>query len=384
MPTPFSRTMRALQADRFRGSAVTLACSFVLLTAWAWWLFAARITVHAVTADARLEVDRAVHTVEAPVSGRLGRVLVSLEQPVAAGTVLFELDAQAETLRLTEALAYRQALLAQREALDQQRSTGTRALGEAAEVSAASLDEARARYTEASAAARLAEGERNRLRPLHERGVISDAEYQRTVADATQRAAAADALLQALRRFDAGGRQQRTDRRAELDKLNREMAGVDGELASTTATIARLRHEIAQRQVTAPIAGRVGEVAELREGAFVAAGDRLASVVPIGSLRVVARFEPSTALGRIAPGQAARVRLDGFPSTRYGAVHTVVSRVGSEVQDGSVRVELAVQPDAATRIPLQHGLPGTAEVQVERLSPAALLLRQAGRLVQAQ
>jgi membrane fusion protein (multidrug efflux system) len=58
--------------------------------------------------------------------------------------------------------------------------------------------------------------------------------------------------------------------------------------------------------------------------------------------------------------------------------------VAGEVQDGTVRVELAVGPDAARRIPLQHGLPGSVEVWVERLSPAALLLRQAGRLAQAR
>jgi hypothetical protein len=58
-----------------------------------------------------------------------------------------------------------------------------------------------------------------------------------------------------------------------------------------------------------------------------------------------------------------------------------VRRVASEVRDGRVRVELGVAPDAASRIPLQHGLPGTVEVQVERLAPATLVLRAAGKLL---
>jgi membrane fusion protein (multidrug efflux system) len=46
-----------------------------------------------------------------------------------------------------------------------------------------------------------------------------------------------------------------------------------------------------------------------------------------------------------------------------------------------VRVEFALIPSAHPRIPLQHGLPGSIEVQTERVSPAALILRSAGELV---
>jgi membrane fusion protein (multidrug efflux system) len=46
-----------------------------------------------------------------------------------------------------------------------------------------------------------------------------------------------------------------------------------------------------------------------------------------------------------------------------------------------VRVELLLDPHSAARIPRQHGLPGSVEVQVESLSPAALALRAAGRMI---
>jgi membrane fusion protein (multidrug efflux system) len=49
------------------------------------------------------------------------------------------------------------------------------------------------------------------------------------------------------------------------------------------------------------------------------------------------------------------------------------------VRDGRIRVELAVNPNSTLRIHLQHGLPGTVEVQVERISPASLVLRTLGR-----
>jgi hypothetical protein len=38
----------------------------------------------------------------------------------------------------------------------------------------------------------------------------------------------------------------------------------------------------------------------------------------------------------------------------------------------------------STRIPLEHGSPGSAEVEVERLPPAVLALRAAGQLLRGE
>jgi hypothetical protein len=93
-------------------------------------------------------------------------------------------------------------------------------------------------------------------------------------------------------------------------------------------------------------------------------------------MRIVAYFEPRSAIGRVQPGQPAWLRLDGFPAGEYGAVMAKVRSVGSEVRDGRVRVELALQDNG--RVSLQHGLPGTLEIAVERISPVSFLLRKAG------
>jgi membrane fusion protein (multidrug efflux system) len=119
----------------------------------------------------------------------------------------------------------------------------------------------------------------------------------------------------------------------------------------------------------------------LRIGAVVHEGDKLAAVIPSGKLRVVANFDPPTALGRIRPGQHARLRLEGFPWAQYGSVTATITNVASEIRDGSIRVEMAIDPNSSSRIPLQHGLPGSVEVEIETLSPASLVLRTAGSLL---
>nr|MCH9685310.1 hypothetical protein [Deltaproteobacteria bacterium] len=55
-----------------------------------------------------------------------------------------------------------------------------------------------------------------------------------------------------------------------------------------------------------------------------------------------------------------------------------VQTVGHEPRDGAIVVELSIEYVPST-ITLEHGLPGSLEVELERVSPASLLLRAAGR-----
>jgi membrane fusion protein (multidrug efflux system) len=60
-----------------------------------------------------------------------------------------------------------------------------------------------------------------------------------------------------------------------------------------------------------------------------------------------------------------------------------VTTVGNEIRDGHVRVECEVVGAVPDLVPAQHGLPGAMEVEVERITPAALVLRLAGEWIGA-
>jgi membrane fusion protein (multidrug efflux system) len=109
----------------------------------------------------------------------------------------------------------------------------------------------------------------------------------------------------------------------------------------------------------------------------VRAGDTLASIVPAGRLRITADF-PATALGRVRPDQRARMRLDAFPWTEYGRIRGRVARVAREPRGNLVRVEILLTSEGGSSVPLVHALPGSVDVEVERVTPATLLLRTAG------
>ena len=99
------------------------------------------------------------------------------------------------------------------------------------------------------------------------------------------------------------------------------------------------------------------------------------------ALRVVARF-PSSALCELRTGQSAYVQLQGFPGTA-GMLRGRVSRVPLDVRGGNVTVALTLDPTGQLPISLQPGLPATVGVEIERVSPIALLLRWSREMVTA-
>ncbi len=378
MASTFFRSVRSLEADNSQRSYLGLALAASLLTAWILWFFLAHVSVYAVTSKADLQVDRAAHHVESVVIGRVVATHMVLDQEVKAGDVLVELDSGTQQFQLTEEKTQLAAANPQIRSREEQIASEEQALVQDQQASKDALEEARAHYSEAEAAAQFAQAEAERVRKMYSAGVIAELDLNRSIADAQQRRAAADSLHYAVVRLEGEQRVRSNERKARIEQLTGELNKLRGDMATAGVTIQRLEEEVSRRWIRAPIDGRLGEVAPLRVGAVVHEGEKLAAVIPTGKLRVVANFDPPVALGRIRPGQHARLRLEGFPWAEYGSVGATVTNVASEIRDASIRVEMALDSGSDSRIPLQHGLPGSVEVEIETLSPANLVLRNAG------
>ena len=380
MASSFSRTLRSLRDDRPTAQLGLLAAAVALLGAWIAWAALARVTVVEATTVARIEVEQAAHPVQAPVAGRIVAIHMQLGAHVDVGDVLCELDGAASRLELARARARLLAIAPEIDALSKQLAAQSRASADDSVSVAATVAEAEARNDEASVGVKLAEEQLQRTKRLHAEGLVSDAELAKAEADVSQKRAVAAAQRAAIGRTGATGRAELSDRAAEAGRLTRELAVLEGEKLTSNALIDRLDHDVALRIVRASVAGRLAEVSPTTDGSVVAEGDRLGAIVPDGTLRIVGEFPPARALGRIRPGQLAQMRLDGFPWAQHGTLPARVSRLASEVRDGRLRVELEVLPNDSD-VPLQHGLPGSVEVEVERTSPLVLLLRAAGKVI---
>jgi membrane fusion protein (multidrug efflux system) len=379
LATPFSRSLRSLQKDSFRLTLTALPLGAALLLGWGAWFFFSRIALYAVTDSARLEVGREAHPVSASASGKVLSSRLQLGRPVDRGEVLVELDAEAVERQIEDKQAERSGLALQLEKISNESRAQAQALGEARQAETAALKEAQAEYDQAEAAARLAEEDSSRVTRIHEQGLVSEAERNRARSEAQERRAQAQARSRALTRLQMDRRLEQSEKQALLAELERQAALLQARLSSVEAVLSGLTHELEQHRIRAPAAGSLGEVVPLQPGTMIDKGQRLGAVVPPGELRIVAEFAPPEALGRIRPQQKARLRLEGFPWVQYGTVAASVTRVATEPLNGRIRVELGLDQSLSFPVSLQHGLPGTLEVEVERISPAALVLRAAGK-----
>lgn len=380
-PPTFPHSDGFLEAIDTPRSTWAVLVAFVLPVLWGIWFFGATITLYETSDGARLE-SRSID-VEAPLSGRLLRHHLVLGGRVDAGAVLVELEDEEQRLLLQEEQARVAQMALRLEALRAELANLRQALADGAEADRAATDEIRARAREAQARAGLTADEADRARRLHAAGHLSDSELDHALGEQRIEAAASEAWQLAVDRVGWQRRSDAGEARASLARLEGEGSRIEGDMAVASRVVERLEYDIARRRVQAPAGGTISAVADLQAGAFVEAGEHLATVVPDEELHIIAEFRAAAAVGRIRPGQPARLRLEGFPWTRFGEVAARVDRVGGEARDGWVRVELHLLPDSEPSIPTQHGLLGVVEVEIERLSPAGLVLRTAGRRLDA-
>jgi multidrug resistance efflux pump len=380
-PMEFSRTLRSIEVDRFRFELIAVALAMVLLAAWGLWFFLAKISLYEVSESARIEVNQAVHPLESPLIGRVAASVLTLGQRVRAGDVLVELETRTYRLELAEVAARRTALTDELDALERQIESEQEALRQQHQAKVSALNEARSQLREAKITAERAADESARFARLGGKTYVSENERLKTEALAKQFSAVAETRSLAIQRLQSVQQTRELDRKTRIEALRQRSQHLQGRIKTDAARVERLEYAIERRRIRAPIDGTIGEISEVRVGVFVDEGDRLGAIIPDGELKTVAWFRPSAALGRIRPGQTARVRIFGFPWTQYGMIAASVARVGSEAIDGRVRIEFALDDTKGSAIPLQHGLPGTVEVEVERLPPATVLLRMLGRLL---
>lgn len=384
MADSFHRVNGALRADRWLGTMIALAFGASLLAAWMFWAFGVHLTRYELSDSASLEIDGAPYPVQASTGGRIRVSHMMLGKQVEAGEVLAELDTEDLRLNLQQERIKAAALAPELAALQAQMQSENDGRTVERKVLGFSTASARAQFQEAETQAQLAEANAKRAEQLRAEGILAEADAQKAKAEAQSKHDAAESLHAAITRLEPELQVRERDRDVKLREKQGDEAKLLADLADTAASVRRLEYEIDRRRIRATVSGKLGDCAPLRPGTHVAEGQQLAVIIPAGKLQIISQFEPSAALGKVRPGQHAVMRLEGFPWAQYGTVRAQVARVASEIRDGKVRVELAVDLEGKSLIPFQHGLPGRVEVETDRITPAAMILRSAGEWVGAR
>lgn len=376
-PVTFERTWRALRRDSFAAHAWIIGIATALVATWCVWFGLARISVFETTDRASLEVEAQGYPVAARIDGRVLRTVLELGRVVQAGEVVVELDSGPEQMALSESRARTASLRTQIGALSQELVSERAGLAAQERLQTAQGEEAQARIHEAEARANFAERQVETRRALRSRNFISDEAVNQAQSESLARMAIQRATESDAARVAHQAQMDLVDRRTRIARLERTRTELKGDLAAQEAIAQRWEREIDMHRIVAPVSGKVGRVERLPPGSVVETAQVLGIIVPAGRPRAIGLF-PVASVGRIRVGQPARVGLDGFPWTQYGMLAARVAAVGNEPKDGRVRVELTLVGPAPAGIPLEHGLTGSAEVEVEQATPLQLILRIIG------
>lgn len=377
MPIAFSTSLRALAAEQDRGRLVGLVFALALAAAWATWLLGAELVLLEHSDRARVEATTAAVPVTTLLAGRVRDSRLALGRRVEAGEVLVELDDQQARLERDAQLAALAGLRAQLAAGEREHAALVAAIDTYRQGSRARASEAQAGAREAEVELALAAGTAARDSVLAAQGV-APAELEETGRAALLgRQAGAAARRLRVSRTLAEGQERIAALEIERARLERQQSELCGQVERREAALAAFDHQLAEHRIRAPIAGTLGHASPLNPGVVLARGATVAQIVPDDELRIVAQFR-AAAIGRIAPGQPARMRLDSFPWAEWGALRGEVVSVASEAVGGLVRVECSIDPAAGPAIPREHGLAGALEIEVERVAPATLFARELG------
>ncbi len=290
-----------------RTKLVLLLFLVVALAAGLWWYIGYQNHGKFLqeTNDATVQADMV--TIAPRVSGYVAAVLVAENQDVAAGTPLVRIDPR--DARATAAQAEAQIAVA-----------GAQADAARAQIDEqyAAIEQARAQLAAARSKAAYDAREVARYRPLAASGAETRqqlAQLELTARQSADNVRAGQAALAAQQRRVAALDAQVAQGRAQGQAARAQLSAANVDVGAT--------------QLTAPIAGRIGD-RTVTVGQYVQAGTRLMSIVPLDRLYVTANFK-ETQLALMRPGQPVEIRVDALDGvTLKGRVESLAPGTGAQ------------------------------------------------------
>jgi HlyD family secretion protein len=224
--------------------------------------------------------------VGSPLAGRLESLAVQKGARVAAGTLLFTLERNAE-------------LAAQRQAADQLRAAQARLEDLKKGSRPSELANLAARRDQARAAAELSRLDLTRQENLFATKVVAVSDLDRARLTHEQNLHAVEQLTAQLETANLGGR---TD----------AIAAAEADVSAAAAAKEHADWSVDQKTQAAPKAGLVFDTL-YREGEFVAVGLPVVSLLPPANLKV-RFFVPEGQFAALRAGAAVRVAINGHPA----------------------------------------------------------------------
>lgn len=213
----------------------------------------------------------------------------------------------------------------------------------------------------------LQQGTTSRAAFLDVQQTFTELERQREVyfAELDQKAAERAALESERRRTVADQRNTLAERKAQIE----------ARLATLAEDERTALRRVEAATLLAPTAGVVDKLSVFTIGGIAEAGTELLRVVPTDIAVEIEGTFSNADIGFLAPGQQANIRLDAYPSERFGFLKARVTDIAAdsaEVADNQWAYIVRITPEQAfltagkDRFPLRPGMTATIDVTTDK------------------
>jgi adhesin transport system membrane fusion protein len=153
----------------------------------------------------------------------------------------------------------------------------------------------------------------------------------------------------------------------------KELSAVVAELGELREALPLLEERVSRTVLRAPVQGIVNRLNFRTPGGYIAAGNSVLEIVPTGEALIVeARILPQD-ISNIRLGDAVRIRLSAYDSSRYGAVEGEVTRISPDavsIGENStqtfylvdVKIKGTLTDDSGNELAFMPGMTATVDV----------------------
>ena len=189
-------------------------------------------------------------------------------------------------------------------------------------------------------------------RSLLEKGTASRATYLDVLDGFNRLEKEREVLLRELDQKAALDASYLAERSGTVSGLRSRLQARKAELEARSAVLSEelvtSQRQLKNTSLTAPATGVVDQLSVFTIGGIVDAGQELLRIVPEDQAYEIEAVFPNTDVGFLEVGQKANIKLDAYPSERFGALRGKVANVSAdaiEVADGTFGFTIRVTPE---------------------------------------